>query len=87
MSDNFEELNSRAEREMREQSKLLFREFIDHYKSLAAKTPDEHISKHEVFETWAIQQIAGLQKTVEYLALMLQDVQTNCLICDQPGKN
>jgi hypothetical protein len=49
-------------------SAALIREFETHFTEYLTYRPEDIDRKREVFESWAIQKIAGLQLTDQYLA-------------------
>jgi len=57
-----------AEKRAEERTTALIHEFHEHYQEYVEAHPAHAEKKHEVFEAWAIQKIAGLQLCIEHLA-------------------
>ena len=55
------------EAEVDERSEELIHEFMNHFKTYVEIDPGAVDRKGEVFESWAIQKIAGLQLAIEHL--------------------
>ena len=61
------EWSGAPEEQVDQRSEELIREFISHFKKYVAVDPSAADRKNEVFESWAIQKIAGLQLAIEHL--------------------
>ncbi|MFH1216541.1 MAG: hypothetical protein V1706_08570 [Pseudomonadota bacterium] len=48
-------------------SQELMTEFLNHYKAVAKEDPNLEGRRHDVFEGWAIQKIAGLHLVIDRL--------------------
>jgi hypothetical protein len=76
MDENFDKLQQRAAAMTEEQAERLIRQFEEHFHEVGEHYPELKNRKSEVFEGWAIQKIAGLQKCVEYLGENLFALET-----------
>ncbi len=57
-----------AERQIEDRIQNLIQEFKHHYEEYVQQHPAKAATKRVVFESWAIQKIAGLQLCVEHIA-------------------
>jgi hypothetical protein len=64
-----------AEADAEKRSEKLIKEFEAHFEEYLTFRPEDITRKREVFESWAIQKIAGLQLSVEYIGKHMQKLE------------
>jgi uncharacterized protein YecA (UPF0149 family) len=77
--DMVQRLTAKAIKSVEQRSEQLINEFKNHVDEYLTFFPENIDKKREIFESWSIQKLAGIQLGLEELTRMIQEVKKDVL--------